>query len=59
MMKKGDMRPNIVYIIVNSIVEVQFCPGLYNSFLTQTPSFEGVCNIRTKLPLHINFIPPL
>ena len=30
------MRLNVVYIVVDSIVGVQFCPGLYNSFLTQT-----------------------
>jgi len=44
MTKEGDTRLNVVYIVVNSIVEVQFCPSLYNSFLTQILSFERVCN---------------
>ena len=44
MTKEGNTRLNIVCIVVNSIVEVQFCPSLYNSSLTQTLSFEGVYN---------------
>jgi len=58
MTKEGDIRPNIVYIVVDSIAGVQLRPGLYNSFLTRTLGFEGVHNIRTKLPSHINSIPP-
>jgi len=34
------MRPNVVYIVVDSIVGVQFYPSLYNSFLTQTPGLR-------------------
>jgi len=45
MTKEGDTRPNVVYIVVDSIAGVQYRPGLYNSFLTRTPGFEGVHNM--------------
>ena len=34
------MRPNVVYIVVDSIVGVQFRPGLFNS----NTGFKGVRN---------------
>jgi len=34
------MRPSVVYIVVNSVVEAQFRPGLYNSFVTRTPGLR-------------------
>ena len=48
MTKEGDTRPNVVYIVVDSIAGVQYRPGLYNSFLTRTPGSEGVHNTALK-----------